>query len=208
MLKTIAYDWFGVNQTLFFAVNSIRSSFFDEFMVLGSRLGSFWNMPWVVAMLLGMIFLRVYTPQTAPFQWIPQKATVVRALLVFLLAYALGMGLVALLKVGLQMPRPAAAMLGSTVHIIGAVSSGYSFPSGHAAFSMLLVVAFWPNCRYLGRTLLVLFAAWVGFSRISVGAHFPVDVLAGYLCGGLGGWASLYALDNLLGKHPRDAAIF
>ncbi len=26
-------------------------------------------------------------------------------------------------------------------------------------------------------------ALWVGISRINVGAHFPADVLAGYLCG-------------------------
>jgi membrane-associated phospholipid phosphatase len=40
----------------------------------------------------------------------------------------------------------------------------------------------------------VLFAMWVGISRVSVGAHFPVDVVVGYLCGGLSGWVAANAL--------------
>ncbi|MDE3059695.1 MAG: phosphatase PAP2 family protein, partial [Pseudomonadota bacterium] len=56
----------------------------------------------------------------------------------------------------------------------------HSFPSGHAAFITLMVIGLWPvlspNLRWLG-TWLIFGVCW---SRIALGVHFPVDVLAGY----------------------------
>jgi hypothetical protein len=37
-------------------------------------------------------------------------------------------------------------------------------------------------------TLLVAWLAWVAWSRIAVGAHFPADVIAGFLIGWLAAW--------------------
>jgi membrane-associated phospholipid phosphatase len=84
-----------------------------------------------------------------------------------------------------------------TVHVLAQRELNHSFPSGHAAFAMLIVSVFWPYCRYRWRALLVLFAIWVGISRVSVGAHFPIDVIAGYLCGGVSGWVAANALTLL-----------
>jgi hypothetical protein len=64
----------------------------------------------------------------------------------------------------------------------------YSLPSGHSGFAMLVAWVFWPYCLRRWRFVLALCVVWVGISRISVGAHFPADVLAGYLCGGLSAW--------------------
>jgi len=115
-------------------------------------------------------------------------------LLVLLAGYALAAISVELLKVGLHMPRPPVAMPSSTVHVLGGPETSYSFPSGHSAFAMLLTVTFWPHCRNLSRALLILFAAWVGVSRVSVGAHFPVDVIVGYLCGAISACVAMRAL--------------
>ena len=43
------YNWFGLNQTLFFAINDIRGVYLDQLMLLGSRLGDFGNLPWIIA---------------------------------------------------------------------------------------------------------------------------------------------------------------
>jgi undecaprenyl-diphosphatase len=79
-------------------------------------------------------------------------------------------------------PPPADAGRAFAVHNIGPRYRDHSFPSGHTwtacAISMLMVLFFG---RKYWWTFLI--AAAIGYSRIYVGVHFPLDVLAG---GGLG----------------------
>ena len=65
---------------------------------------------------------------------------------------------------------------------------GYSFPSGHTTFAvawLLLVVGFtqsWRNpARLVARLLVAVWAAGVLYSRVKLGAHFPVDLFAATL---------------------------
>lgn len=76
--------------------------------------------------------------------------------------------------------RPASVF--DCVHVIGPLLRSGSFPSGHAAAAMStgLAIAFsYPPARQGG--VAVTLAALIGISRVFVGAHFPVDVLAGFL---------------------------
>jgi len=83
----------------------------------------------------------------------------------------------------------------------------YGLPSAHAANAMgpaVFLGFFYPR---LGRWL-VAAALLVGFSRVYVGAHFPGDVLAGYLWGGLCGWLLALVMKRLPAlRRPETAPL-
>lgn len=67
-----------------------------------------------------------------------------------------------------------------------------SFPSSHAANTAAMACLFWVRYRRWGWAVAVV-AFCVGLSRIVVGVHYPSDVAAGFLAGGLIAWAVLRA---------------
>jgi len=58
----------------------------------------------------------------------------------------------------------------------------FSFPSGHTAASVALAVAWAGEGSGLG-LLASAFATLVGFSRVYLGVHYPLDVMAGMTLG-------------------------
>lgn len=83
-----------------------------------------------------------------------------------------------------------------------------SFPSAHAANSMaltVLAVMFWPRLR---RGLWAL-PLLVGWSRVYLGKHYPLDVVGGWLLGAVIGWCAWLAWKRLaprlkLALHADD----
>lgn len=126
-----------------------------------------------------LVFMSLLLP------WRPQ------ALMAVVAAVPVG-GLYSLvLKNAFNAPRPAAVLDAAQFHLIGPLLSNHSFPSGHsitafAAASAVLACVVTPRATLrsaLWVLLIVGVASAVGFSRVAVGAHWPVDVLAG-ACGG------------------------
>jgi len=73
--------------------------------------------------------------------------------------------------------------------------SGYAFPSGHATFFMALASSLW----FYHKRLSVFFgisAIIIGLARVSVGVHWPVDILGGLVLG-LALGVTLYKIINL-----------
>jgi len=78
--------------------------------------------------------------------------------------------------------RPCKTM--DLLHVLVDCSSGKSFPSSHAANSFgQAVIWCWRYPKY--KWLFILSAVIISYSRVAVGVHYPLDVLAGAILGTL-----------------------
>jgi membrane-associated phospholipid phosphatase len=101
------------------------------------------------------------------------------AIAVFSLAYLFDGILIGYVKPLLDFPRPPLALPQGTFNVIGIPEYHRSLPSGHASFAMLVIASLWPLLTRNWRLAGAVFVLWVGISRVSLGAHFPADVMAG-----------------------------
>jgi undecaprenyl-diphosphatase len=94
-----------------------------------------------------------------------------------------------LFKYTFQRPRPCNNPQINTIIRVVQARSSFSFFSGHAANTMavstFLYLIFKKQFKYFG--LLFLWPLIFAYSRIYLGLHYPLDILAGYLCGAITG---------------------
>ena len=84
------------------------------------------------------------------------------------------------------------AVLEQTLFLVNKPPTSYSFPSGHTASIFLLIgVLFFSIQNKVINTFLLLSAILIGFSRIMVAAHFPIDILVGASFGWFGAYFGL-----------------
>ncbi|MER7274010.1 phosphatase PAP2 family protein [Dactylosporangium sp. NPDC000244] len=89
-------------------------------------------------------------------------------------------------------------------------AAGWAFPSGHTTSATIaagiLVVLLWPllpsgRARAVLAAVAGLWAGLVGISRVALAAHWPTDVLGGWLLAG----SVLTVLGIVLRPRPRDS---
>ncbi len=127
-----------------------------------------------------------------------------RHLLPMVLSVAISGGLVNLMKIVVDRPRPPEgfAETATLVHTPLGTPPDRSFPSGHSqtAFG----AATYLSCLYPAASpALLAAAALAGLSRVALGVHYPSDVLAGSLIGAV---FSLVGFSLAQRFHRRRAA--
>jgi membrane-associated phospholipid phosphatase len=154
----------GDNQVLFLWINGHAGAatgdvFWANVTVLGDSLVALTLLLWLVG-------------RRGDIVWAVIVAAVV--------ATALSQGL----KHVLDVARPAAVLSPDVIHVIGTTYRRDSFPSGHTTtvFTVLGVV-----CLRLERRawagLLLPVGMFIALARVAVGAHWPMDLLGGAVCG-------------------------
>ena len=175
----------SVDLWLFHALTPWQAAWLDRVMSAISISGTASTL-WMVIAAVGL-----FRPNSRMAAW--------RVYLVVLLCY----GTVDLvLKPAIARPRPISVRAFDPPRDLPPIPRSLSFPSGHSAAAFGAAVAIgrmWPQGRVLWWTLAVL----MGYSRIYVGHHYPLDVAGG---AGLGILIALWVLGGR--KIPRkDDAI-
>lgn len=79
--------------------------------------------------------------------------------------------------------RPYCAL--KNIHVIQEVVEKTSclrgFPSGHMAFSIIMVASFWPLLNRAFKGVAIIILVMIGISRIASGAHYPIDLIGAIL---------------------------
>ena len=132
-----------------------------------------------------------------------------REALIFLITNAGELVLNVSLKAFYQRPRPEAL-------VDYALPPSYSFPSGPAlgsfCFFGMLAWIMAANVKTTGNRMIIFFSAAlfviaIGLSRIYLGVHYPSDVVAGYVVGGVWTLTVIFSDRSLLKSRNAEATI-
>ena len=170
----------SLNSDLFLAINHAHHPLLDPVMKALIQVGSP-KMFLLYLAILGIVFLS--NRKKMPFS--------------YLVVFALGTAVALLLESGLkgvfQVPRPAAALGLDQVRVLGKVLLRDALPSGHATFAAALATTLGWGRKWHWKAPLWIFVVAVCWSRIYVGAHYPLDVIVGALVGlfaGVSAWTT------------------
>jgi undecaprenyl-diphosphatase len=89
----------------------------------------------------------------------------------------------------------------SWIHLPAGCGGMFGFCSSHAANAFAIAVGYYllTKNRSAG-AILLLWATLVSYSRIYLGAHYPLDVIVGAFVGGVGAWGLFQVYERLIKK--------
>ncbi len=166
----------SIDQHLFLFLNGLHSPFFDQVMYWGTN-----STTWLpLYLMLLYLVIRRYRWQTF---WI-----LVFAVLMILVSDQL----CNFVKELVARPRPTHEPGFAGLHTVNGYLGGqFGFYSAHASsnFAIAVYTIILLGSPFPGFPLLMVgWALFMSYTRIYLGVHYPVDIVAGWIAGGLIGW--------------------
>lgn len=100
------------------------------------------------------------------------------------------------IKLGADQLRPPAVLPADAFHLLGPANKRLSFPSGHTVTAFVLFGVLAYHFRRWRLPLLAT-ASVAGLSRVTIGVHWPIDVVAGAIIGLASAWAAVHLAGRL-----------
>lgn len=167
---TLLYGRESINLKLFLLLNHATNPVFDVLMPISTYLGD----PWRVYPYLALLFvLFLANRELMPLRYV----------IVYCIAAFFTVIIVEELKSWLHVPRPAAAIGVEHVRVLVELKLKDTIPSGHATFSFMTAYVLGHRRSRAWKFPLFIFAFLVAYSRIYVGAHYPLDVIVSGVLG-------------------------
>lgn len=161
---------------------------FNQPLFLWLNHGLAWTPPALAASLTALGDTHVALALLLPWVVLRRDAS-----LALILALLVGTLLVQGFKNAFDALRPAGVLALDAFRVVGPALRSHAFPSGHSATAFMvagLLLGF--GVRGWRCWLVLALAALVALSRVVVGAHWPVDVLAGAAVGWFSGLCGLW----------------
>ncbi len=183
----------SIDQEVFLFLNGLHCSWFDLVMFWGTR-----PIIWLpFYLILTYLAVKQYKWQTL---WIILFAVV----MIFISDQ-----LSNIFKDWIMRLRPTHEPGLTGIHTVNGYKGGlYGFYSAHASSNMavaiFLIMILGYKYRWLS-PLILFYAFFMSYTRIYLGVHYPADIIAGWLAGGLIGLCSALACQRLV--RPRTAKI-
>ncbi len=166
----------GADRALFHAINGWPDDWAPFFRFLSQGMDSWW----VRGALLALVVALAWRPATR------------RGALVAALMWPLANLITDVLKAAIPFQRPTSCLADAIARIGASPSMGTA--SAHSANMMFVAVCFAYYYRWRGSPWFLV-AALVGVSRVYVGAHFPSQVLLGWLVGAFAAMVSIAVVE-------------
>lgn len=178
---------FGFDNTVLLTIHQYATPFLDTLVITTTDLGSPMFVLFI-GFLLAMIMLL--------------KKRMYRMSVVLTIIFGAG-GFVFIIKHLVERARP---QLWADPLVL---ETGYSFPSGHATLSAALAIAivaalWYTRWRWVLLVAGAVYVAYVAFTRLYLGVHYPTDIMAGWLVATVWSVVALYAVRLVRNKIAQQ----
>lgn len=180
LMFEIFYNFFGLNQKIFFAINSVINNLNLAYFL--EKISWFFSISlFTIYYLLFLIYSYIRLKKIKNTKEREDNFWVIYNNMVNIgIIYAIFGFTYALLKFSINLPRPFCSLpIGSFITIINIENERClsSFPSAHTGLAVLITYFLWNYLNSLGKIIALAIILLVAISRITLAMHYPADIL-------------------------------